>query len=288
MTDSSIIFDVPEEYQNKYVFVKNILIPFSAKQTVKLNSLKADLGTADSEIYTNYRNKLATQIVADDFNSEKNEDGKYGTVSELFALDTQGNVVVNADAQSEALKKYFNSDGSVTAMEKDGATLSLGDTIKELMAQFNTDTAQHSSLYSYVVRVGETPSSYTHRWVDEFVDATNAAVDAAKAAGKNDPTGYYGIGVSDYGVHIVYVEGYVKEDTFDFADNYLDTHSSLYRLFKSYFEEQSSKLLSKDLESLKDEYVKAGTIKTSSVFNKFLKENKIDYDLLSKLAEDND
>ena len=274
LSSSSLIYDVPEEYEESYVFVKNILIPFSSAQTAKLNSLKAELGTEDSELYVKYRNLLASQIVAEDFNSEKDEDGKHAKLeNNPFIVDGNGNVVINPACTE--LSDYLHADGSVTA--KPGMTND--EIIIELMKRFNTDTAQHSALYSYVVRVGDVPASYKHRWVDEFVEATNAAM---ALGGK----GNYGIAVSNYGVHIVYVEGYVEEQRFDFTDNYLDTEKPLYRLFTTYFNTQSTKLLADALEDLRDEYIKAGSITETKVFQKFLKENGIDYDLAAKLSKE--
>ena len=290
LTDSSVIYDVPAGHEKDYVFVKNILIPFNDIQTAKLNSLSADIGSSDDDRYITLRNKLAEQIVADDYNSEKDEDGNYTVqIKDLFKV-VGGKVVINTEAESDALRKYLNADGSVTPMEGKSAD----DTIKELMAQFNTDVGQHASLHSYVVRVGERvkdngtiPNDYSHKWVQEFVDATNDAVAAAKAAGNEKPDGYYGIGVSNYGVHIVYVEGYVQADNVDFKSNsYLDTTTTEYRLFKNYFNTQVNLLLSKDLEALKEEY--KSEVKTSKVFDKFLKENNLNYDLIAKLTGDDD
>ena len=88
----------------------------------------------------------------------------------------------------------------------------------ELMKQYNTDTAQHSKVYDYVVRVGEVPDSYTSSWVQEFVDAANVAYDLATAAGATG--GYYGVAVSTYGVHIVYYSAKVEAQTFDFEPTF--------------------------------------------------------------------
>ena len=273
LSSSSFIYNVPEGHEKDYVFVKNILIPFSAKQSVKLSSLKADLGTDkdDQEWYVTYRNSQAAKIVADDFNSEKDEDGKYAKVEDLFKV-VGGEVVINPECKD--LSDFLGADGSVAGESKADKDA----TIHDLMARFNTDTAQHSSLYSYVVRVNA-PDNYKHQWVDEFVQATEAAMEKGGE-------GHYGIGVSDYGVHIVYVEGYVTADKVDFTNNYLDTKSTEYRLFKSYFETQSSKLLSEDVEKLTESY--KDKVHDTNVFKKFLKENKIDYDLAESLADDED
>ena len=276
LSDSSFIYDVPAGYETNYVFVKNILIPFSDQQTAWLNSFAGDIGTTDDERYTDFRNWLATQIVADDFNSTKNDDGEYATIEGLFTRDNEGNVIINSAAKDTALSQFLSGG---TVLTPNGETQD--QVIHDLMARFNTDTAQHSSLYSYVVRVNA-PDSYTHRWVDEFVQATKDAMEKGGA-------GHYGIGVSDYGVHIVYVEGYVTAQTFDFSGTrYLDPTTPEYRLFKSYFETQASKLISKDLETLQKKYVDEGKISETSVFKKFLKENKIKYDLAASLSDDED
>ena len=285
LNSESFIYDVPSDYNEKYVFVKNILIPFSAKQSAKLASLKADLGTDKDEggLYVKYRNSLAAQVVADDFNSTKDKDGKYDKIENLFTLDGEGNVIINSAAENDALKAL--SGGNVAGESKEERDAA----IKDLMARFNTDVGQHSSLYSYVVRVGDKvsdggkiPDSYTHRWVQEFVDATNDAMEKGGA-------GHYGIGISDYGVHIVYVEGYVKADVIDFNSsdfNYLDPASTAYRLFKTYFEERQSKLLTEAVDALQKDY--ANKVTESSMFKKFLKENGLSYDLDAALKKNED
>ena len=279
LSDSSFIYYVPEGHEHDYVFVKNILIPFNDVQTAKLKSLAADIGTSDDDRYVALRNKLAAQIVADDFNSEKDDDGEYGKLEKNpFILNAEGNVIVNPEC--EELSAYL-SDGNVTPMKKDDETLSELETIKELMARFNTDVAQHSAYYSYVVRVGdnggEVSKDYTHRWVQEFVDATNEAMEKG--------IGHYGIGVSDYGVHIVYVDKYVQADDVDLDTNsYLVTTTTEYRLFKNYFNTQVNLLLSKDLEALRKEY--KDEVVATKEFKRFLKENGMTYDLAAKLAGD--
>ena len=275
LSSSSTIYNVPADYEGQYVFVKNILIPFSAQQSAWLTSFENDIGTDEDERYIKFRNFLASQIEADDFNSEKDEDGKYEKIADLFKFE-DGKVSINSECTD--LSAFLNADGSVvgeTQADKDA-------TIRDLMARFNTDTAQHSALYSYVVRVGDVPETYKHRWVQEFVDATNDAM-------KNGGVGYYGIGVSDYGVHIVYVEGYVEAvGEVNFAANYLDTSTVEYRLFTTYFSTQREKLVSEDLEELRKSYVDSNKINETNVFKKFLKENGIDFDLAAILSDDED
>lgn len=273
LSSTSFIYDVPSKYAEDYVFVKNILIPFSEEQTARLNSLKADLGTTDSDLYVNYRNTLAGQIVADDFDTAKNDDGEYGKLEENPFVFEDGEVKVNPECTE--LSAYL-AGGNVTAMEGK----SVDETIVELMKRFNTDVAQHSAQYSYVVYVGDN-ENYKHQWVDEFVQATKDAM----ASGE---VGHYGIGVSDYGVHIVYVEGYVKADDVDFnTANYLKTDTVEYRLFKTYFEKQVNKLIADKLEALQEQYVEKD-ITATKVFAKFLKENGLEYDLIARLSKNED
>ena len=280
LSDDSYIYNVPASYENSYVFVKNILIPFSASQTATLASLKADLGTNKDEdgLYVKYRNWLASQIEADDFNTTKDDKGKYGKLEQNPFVYDNGEVKINPACT--ALGALLQ-DGAVTGNEKEDKDAA----IKDLMARFNTDVGQHSSLYSYVVYVGE-DQNHSHRWVQEFVDATNAAISASKDGG-GDGTGYYGIGVSDYGVHIVYVESYVTAiGEINFQDNYLDSSTVEYKLFKTYFEERQKKLLTAELERLQKEY--SDKVHETSVFGKFLKENGMSYDLATALKSDDE
>ncbi len=261
LTDSSFIFDVPEDLADKYVFVKNILIPFSGAQTNLLNGLANRLGSRTRQEYIDARNKYAAQIVADDFNSEKDDDGNYQKVENLFVLK-DGNVEINPEG---ALGKFFGAEGVVTPAE--GKTAD--QTVIDLMKQYNTDVGQHSSQYDYVVRI-DAPEDYEHNWVDEFVAGTDAAADLGVK--------HYALAVSDYGVHIIYVVDYVKPQNFYFAaDNYLsDTSSPSYRLFTTYFSSQSSLMLEEDLDELSKAYTDRVVI--SREFGKFLKENGFTFD----------
>lgn len=265
------IFSVPAEY--KYIFVKNILIPFSANQKAVLANLAKDLGSKDNDMYIQYRESLAGSIVADDFLTEKDDDGNYGKVNNVFKYES-GKLVINPDGE---LAKYFN-DGVVTAM--DGKTKD--ETIIELMKRFNTDTAQHKAAYDYVVRVGEVPSDYKAQWVTEFVDAANEAWDNGN--GLNS----YALAVSDYGVHIVYYTKDVAAQTFDFTGNYLDTSTREYNLFKTYFETQANLLLSKDMDALHKSYVEGNKITKTANFDRFLKDNGMKYDFKESLKLDDE
>lgn len=269
LSTSSFIFDVPEDYATDYVFVKNILIPFSGSQSNILNNLASRLGSTERAEYIRVRNQFAAEVVADDFLSEKDEDGNYAKVENIFVLDDNGDLAINPDG---ALGQYFGANGEVTAMEGK----SQDETIIELMKQYNTDIAQHTAAFDYVVRVNA-PDDYKHAWVDEFVEGSKIAAELG--------TKHYALAVSSYGVHIIYVVDYVQPQQFQFdADNYLsDTSTPSYKLFTTYFSSQSSLLLEESVEQLQKDY--ASKVTTNKVFNKFLKENGFKFDIESFLAD---
>lgn len=271
LSNDSYVYYVPENYN--YVFVKNILIPFTAEQKVILSNLEKQLGSDTHPLYLAKRTELASQIIADDFLSEKDEDGNYAKISDIFTIGADGKIAINTS--NAELGRYFTADGHVVPM----AGKSAEETIVELMKRFNTDVGQHSSIYDYVVRVGEVPESYTAPWVSEFVDAANAAFDAA--AGANGGT--YGIAISTYGVHIVYYTGNVEAQSFDFDANYLATDTAEYRLFKAYFSSQSNTLLEEALDSLKETYF-ADKIAKTDMLDKFLKENNLTFDFEKSIS----
>lgn len=278
LTDSSYIYAVDSAEASKYIFVKNILIPFSAAQKQYLTNLAQTLGGTDSKAYLEARQELATQIVADDYTSEKDEDGNYTVqVKDLFDVDADGNLVIKAGS---ALANYFGNNGEVTAMEGKSKT----ETIIELMKKYNTDTAQHSASFDYIVRVAD-DKNYTQPWVTEFVDAAKEA----KEAGANS----YALCVSTYGVHIVYYSADVTEQNFEFdkvvGKNDADTSSPAYKLFKSYFETESNSVVSKDMETLKETYETNGRVVELGEFAKFIKNNGLDYSFEDMIcAEDDD
>lgn len=274
LTDSSYIYAVDSAEASKYIFVKNILIPFSAAQKQYLTNLAQTLGGTDSKAYLEARQELATQIVADDYTSEKDEDGNYQKVGNLFKMDS-GKLVISDEG---ALADYLQN-GAVTAMTGKSKT----ETIVELMKQYNTDTAQHSASFDYVVRV-EDDDNYTQPWVTEFVDAAKEA----KAAGINS----YALCVSTYGVHIVYYSADVTAQDFTFenvvgkAD--ADTASAAYKLFKSYFETESNSVVSKDMEELKKGYEDNGRVVELPEFAKFIKTNGLDYSFEDMICAEDD
>lgn len=276
LSSSSYIYDVPQEYADSYVFVKNILIPFNDNQKAILTSISNSMGgQTTSDEYKALRNYYATKIIGDDFTSAKDDDGKYTTqIKDIFAI-VGDELVIN---QSGPLAKYFDGNGNVLIPDTYASGTTKTDVIIDLMKMYNTDTAQHSAQYDYVVRVDNPPAGYTHNWVTEFVDATKYAVENNKE---------YALAVSEYGVHIIYISGKVQDRTFDFAANYLNASMPEYRLFKDYFSKQQTKRLNDDLEALKKDYVENNLIVRNKMFDRFLKDNNLSFDF-DKMLKDED
>ena len=284
LSSTSYIYNVPDEYDrskndgNGYVFVKNILIPFTAQQKAILASFAKELGGTDNPEYIKLRNEFATKVVADDFTSEKDEDGKYTeNYKDLFDVDVNGKLIVKEGSE---LSKVFKGEGLVDAT----AEKYKGDktaAVIDYMKRFNTDTAQHSAMYDYVVRVGDVPSGYTAKWVPEFVEAANEAVDIG--------VGSYALAISTYGVHIVYYVGDVKAQQIEFtAQSILETSKPEYRLFNAYFSQQSTRILNEEVEAMQKKYLDEGKIATNKNFNRFLKDNGFKFDLIEFLTDEDE
>lgn len=274
LTDSSYLYAVDSTEASKYIFVKNILVPFSAEQKQKLTNLAQTLGGTDSDKYIEERQKLAAEIIADDFTTTKDEEGNYQKAGKLFKID--GGKLVISD---EGALADFLQNGVVTEMAGKTKT----ETIVELMKKYNTDTAQHSATFDYVVRVAD-DDNYTQPWVTEFVDAAKEA----KGNGVNS----YALCVSTYGVHIVYYSADVTAQDFNF-DNVVgkadaDTTGAAYKLFKSYFETESNSVVSKDMEALKEAYETNGRVVELPEFAKFIKTNKLDYSFEDMICSEDD
>ena len=272
LTDDSDIYTVPSEY--KYIFVKNVLVPFNASQKAVLTNLGSKLGGTDGQAYKDARLALATQIVADDFTSEKDEDGNYTTTyKDLFEV-SGGKITLKA--------------GSEIANAIAGAQAT-SEEIKTLMTRFNTDTAQHSTYYDYVVRINA-PEDYTAKWVTEFVDAAEEAYGYDSATGNHNAAGSYALCVSDYGVHIVFYTADVTATTLDFStlENCLKADSREYAKFKTLYSSEKSELLSKAVTELQKTYftykdadgkvISEAKIRYSAIFKEFLKDQGLTYD----------
>ena len=266
LSESSYLYAVDEAQKGNYIFVKNILIPFSTEQTQYLNNMAVTLGGTESKAYIAERLKVATQIVADDFTSEKDDDGNYAKVEGLFEVSGDKLVIKAGSALATNLQ-----NGQVVPM--DG--MSKTETVLKLMEKYNTDVGQHSAAYDYVVRIKD-DDNYTQPWVTEFVDAAKEAY----TSGLNT----YSICVSTYGVHIVYYSADVvaqdfSQDAFDgvVGNPDADTSSPAYKLFKTYFETESNSAITKDMEALKKAYETNGKVVETAEFKKFMKDNEIEY-----------
>mgnify|MGYP005749040301 FL=1 len=272
LTDDSDIYTVPDQY--KYIFVKNVLVPFNASQKAVLANIGSKLGSTSGQAYKDARLALATQIVADDFTSEKDEDGNYKTTyKDLFEV-SGGKITLKA--------------GSEIANAIAGAQAT-SEEIKTLMTRFNTDTAQHSTYYDYVVRINA-PEDYTAKWVPEFVKAAEEAYGYDSATGNHNAAGSYALCVSDYGVHIVFYTADVTATTLDFStlEKCLKADSREYAKFKTLYSSEKSELLSKAVTELQKTYftykdadgkvISEAKIRYSAIFKEFLKDQGLTYD----------
>ena len=303
LSDSSFIYEVPETMREKYVFVKNILIPFSAEQTALLNAHSdASYGGTDTDAYIKLRNLLATEIVAEYFDSEKydetieshyfsdekwfkdntDEDSKrkYEKIGGLFTLDGDSIAIDPASV----LGQFFLANGEVAAMTEKGDNAK-SETIIELMKRFNTDVGQHSNRYDYVVYVGQDWEDYSHSWVKEFYTAVNELMHDSEGNLLKDNTGKYAMCISTYGVHIIYVEGFVEEQIYDYKaidwtklKSWNDTSKLSYTRYKEEFDSQSSDLIKEELEKLQAKYFTEDKITVNGQFQRFLKDNGFTFD----------
>ncbi|MCM1289824.1 MAG: hypothetical protein NC132_03200 [Corallococcus sp.] len=277
LTDTSFIYSIPEAYKDSYIYVKNILIPFSDEQTTILSNLEKQGISTDDKLYVDMRNEFASAILAEDFWTEKDGDKTENDKLPVFDKTVDGQLIIKADG---VLGEYFGDNGIVKPMTLEGATepLSKNETIIKLMDRFNTDVGQHSTIYDYVVRIGETPDNYTAKWVQEFVDAANEAYTLANG----DDGGTYALAVSSYGVHIVYYAGKVVAQEMDFSKiDITDLEYALspeYRMFKNYFEKKASQLTESDTDALQKAYYSSKIVATDKL-GEFLKENDFNFDL---------
>ncbi len=294
LSDGNYIYNVPADY--KYIFVKNILVPFTDAQKAALTNYANSLGITESSLndcddadrknaYIAYRNKIASEIVAEKYTLSEgkfvfDDEGEFVTTKEnnLFALDASGKLVMGTNTDSD-LVKYLNG-GNVTAISGKTKT----ETIVELMKEYNTDTAQHTAAYDYVVRI-DAPEDYEPKWVSEFV----AAAEEAYTTGKET----YALCVSSYGVHIVYYTDDVTEFVPDFATNYNKTNTLEYKLFKAYYETKADEMLEDAVDSLEKNYFVSTEnskpqITATKVFDNFVKDQGFTFDFTKSITVDED
>ena len=294
LSNNSYIYNVPKDKQGKYVFVKNILIPFTAEQSALLSAHSDTYGGTDTPGFEKLRNDLATEIAAEYFYSEKydekiealfadflheNEDEdvdrKYELIDNVFTVK-DGKIAINGEG---VLGDFFGDNGKVNSM----ADKNESQTIEELMKRFNTDVGQHSNRYDYVVYVGDDWEDYKHSWVKEFYTAVNELRDDE---GAFNGKGKYAMCVSNYGVHIIYVEDFVEKSVYDYeninwAEDWKDTSSLSYTRYKAEFDKQVNKATKDALNELKKKYFAEDSelIDATKHFKRFLKDNEFTFDL---------
>ncbi len=274
LSNTAFIYALSPNYN--YVFVKNILIPFSDAQTAELDALQEEIDGLNEELddasgateiavlkaqiaqreeeLKNYRLTLAAQILAKDYVDESQNYKSFFTVAE-------GKLTVNTS--SDLYKGFTDSKGNAVKGLKNIAS---AQDFKDLMERYNVDVAQHSSYYDYVVNV--TPDEgYTAKWVTEFVEGAKEAVfgsDEENPAQIGENIGNWSVAVTQYGVHIIYYSGDIAVQTPDFsaknAEGILkiyDTTTIEYRFMSVYFNEVYSAYLTEErAEMLKNTIIK--------------------------------
>ena len=297
LTDSSFIYSVPQAMQGKYVFVKNILVPFTNEQSTLL-SAQSDSYGANSDAYKNFRNELAEKIVAEYFysdnyenkafdelfelveNDDEDADTKYEKLADLFVINADGEISINSEG---ALGKFF-VDGKVVVPSEWDNTKTPDDVVVELMRRFNTDTAQHKSRYDYVVYVGDDWETYSHSWVEEFYTAVNKLDRNSDGSFAASNKGKYAMCVSTYGVHIIYVEGFVEDYVYNYkginwadASSWNDTSSLNYVRYKAEFDNQVNIVTQEAFDALEKTYLETNKVTINKQFKRFLKHNDFNF-----------
>ena len=310
LNNSSFIYGVPNDMQGKYVFVKNILIPFTSQQSASLSAQADGYGGTDTPAYKKMRNELATKIAAEYFDSDKydadiekiftdtgllkedtDEDAerKYEKLTGLFTTDSEGNIAID---EAGILGNFFGSNNKVITMGE----LDEAETIVELMKRFNTDVGQHSNRYDYVVYVGEDWKDYKHSWVEEFYTAVNMLKPEGKGEFARENLKKYVMCVSTYGVHIIYIDSFVEDHIYDYKDvdwanAWKATEKLDYVRYKAEFDKQANKAAKDALKEIEDKYIgeKSDIVTVNKQFKKFLKHNNFTFDFENflKIARQN-
>lgn len=250
LDDDTFLYYVPAEYAEEYVFVKNLLIQFTDEQTEKL-AYYEQFGK-DSKEYISYRNSLAAELVLKDYDDDEKE------IENIFKLDAQGNLVLD----DSVLKTSLDALDSMSVKERNTAFVKLID-------RYNEDPGMQGAAHDYVLRIDESDVAGTaDSWVAEFAAA-------GREAFNEDGIGSWRIAVTDYGVHIVYVSGYVQAETFDFddAEQLYTPGTSTYRFFKAYYDDVKDDLYDHMFEEILETYFENGRISVNDkVMKKLLKE----------------
>ncbi|MDD3831087.1 MAG: hypothetical protein PHW00_00240 [Clostridia bacterium] len=212
LTNDSYISYVPDG-EDQFIFVKNLLIPFSSEQQAQLTAIGKAIGAistdnngfayktdVNKDAYQQYRLRMASEILAENFVDEN------APLEKFFYIDA-GELQINPTLDS-LLKSVSNADEFL-----------------DLMYKYNTDTAQHTSTFDYVAN-GDPESGFESAWVTEFQEGCELLYDNGDLFVDNDTvtgTGGIAIAVTDFGVHFIYYVGKVTAHTFDF-----DTTNNLY------------------------------------------------------------
>ncbi len=252
LNKDSFVYFVPQQYQNQYAYIKNLLVQFTDEQKEQLANFER-FGK-NSEVYINFRNQLATQLVATDYTSQKNDEGEYTTKLEnIFTLDN-GQVKF---AENTVLSNAINNLPSNT-------NISLrNEEFDRLIDKYNEDPGMQGKAYDYVLRVNEPDKAgKADSWVKEFSAAGREAI--------KEGLGDVQIAVTDFGVHIVYFSGYVTADIFDFSDlkELYTTNTATYRFFRAFYDDVKADIYTERFQLIIDRYFDEGKIK---VVNKNLK-----------------
>ena len=261
ITNTSFIYSVPTEYANSFVQTKNLLISFSDKQTDALAQIATRLGSRTSEEYIEQRARLAAATIAEDFNNEVDFD--------------------DYDSETKLANTFFQYNETTGELELI-ATSSLGQALLagatqeefvELMEQYNTDIGQHSNIYSYVSRLDATPSGYSPKFVDEYVEGAKQAYNSALN---------FSIAVSDYGIHIIYSEGLLTAQAGNFtADSIYDLSTAESRYFQNYYNSMRTIKLGNGYDTLLDSIIDSldSKIQINSALKELINNSNYDVDL---------
>ena len=302
LSNNSVIYSVPKDMQKQYVFVKNILIPFTSEQSAWLSAQSGSYGGTSTDAYIKLRNLTALDIAAEYFYSDKYDE----SIEELFASYLEPNSDEDSDSKYEKVEGIFKTVGNKIAINENGilgnffkengvveamADKSPADTVIELMKRFNTDTAQHSTRYDYVVYVGKDWKDYSHNWVEEFYTAVNELDRDSDDTFSESNIGRYAMCISTYGVHIIYIDSFVEQHVYNYqgldwtqASTWNDTSTINYTRYKAEFDNQVSLLTKAKFEEIEANYLD-GKISMNKYFKRFLKENGFTFDLDEYLDE---
>lgn len=174
-----------QPFGEKYISVAHILLKYSDEQTAKIEELKNDLnsGLIDIEEYNQQLTKIASQITVKD---RLNENASLKTVGEVYSEVTDRLNACGTDNDLrvktfiELIEKYNQDDGMLTSLNSQTQYYAI-----------NLDTEVKDTM------------------VKPFADASRALY---TEDGSSDFTVYAEPVLSEYGYHIIFSLGTVKND----------------------------------------------------------------------------